>query len=669
MRPCKHRPPHPSCTVCRLVAEATARGAKYRKLYGEPLPGDDALLAPARLPEPPGLLRKAANLVGAVAGHVAAGMPRASRELHAARVEECRRCEMNLRPAGGNPSCRLCGCNMEAKAWMAEKTCPHPGGDRWAGLGVAPTPAPPPPPASLVRRFDEHSLAPGLPGKRFNCSLLDDPGHPGGFLFCYRDGWAGSQVWLCRLTPDLLPLGSPWRLELHHPERASYGREDPRLFLHGGRVHVCYIGVVGPRTNLHTNVLFARLTADCSAVEERWYAHYPARNAWEKNWQPFSHGGDLYAVYSASPHRVLRVGGEAELAYDTPALFHWRGGEVRGGAAPVRVGGEYWSFFHDRVVARGGLRVYRLGLYCFSAEPPFAVTRYRPTPILEADPRTKPADQYCAAVFPCGAVRRGGRWLISMGVHDRWGEVHDFGHAELEASLVRVRPPGGWRWRGSREEEGMFASVNAADEYRLREHGVAGAAVLDVGAHCGSFLHHAAACGAAAVHCYEPNPETFALLRHNAGLVPGRHALFHAAVGSALPAEVVPGDQESASDSVRFGTGSVPGVRLDDAIAALCAESPDGRVGLLKLDCEGAEWPALAGCTLLHRVDRVAGEYHLPMVGGVGAKSAGPLAERAGVTPSAAWLRRVLRDAGFAAVDVPDVRPGHGSALFFARRV
>src|SRR5256885_12693044 len=50
---------------------------------------------------------------------------------------------------------------------------------------------------------------------------------------------------------------------------------------------------------------------------------------------------------------------------------------MRGGAAPVRVGDEWWCFFHDRVES-GGHRIYRAGLYTFAAAPPFRVLRLIP---------------------------------------------------------------------------------------------------------------------------------------------------------------------------------------------------------------------------------------------------------------------------------------------------
>jgi hypothetical protein len=50
----------------------------------------------------------------------------------------------------------------------------------------------------------------------------------------------------------------------------------------------------------------------------------------------------------------------------------------------------------------------------------------------------------------------------------------------------------------------------------------------------------------------------------------------------------------------------VPAVALDDLLRQL------GRVRLLKLDCEGAEWPLLERATQWQRVEAICGEYHLP---------------------------------------------------------
>jgi predicted GH43/DUF377 family glycosyl hydrolase len=289
-------------------------------------------------------------------------------------------------------------------------------------------------PAAL--RYDETNLWPDVPGKRFNPSIIE---WRGGYLIAARHGWEGCDIYLGRLDHDLRPVGDPVRLPLWHRE-ANYGREDPRLFVHNGALHVAFIGVVGGgRRVSHTNQMYARLTDDLR-LDDVFAPVYRDRKPWEKNWQFFSAGGDLYAVYSVTPYVVLRVDGHrTEVAFRHPSAFPWQGGEVRGGAAPVRVGGEWWSFFHDRVDAVTGKRVYRAGLYTFAADPPFAPLRYIPSPILTADLRQKPPDQYAHVIWPGGAVRRENAWTLACGIHDRWTELVSVSHDFLESSLVAVR--------------------------------------------------------------------------------------------------------------------------------------------------------------------------------------------------------------------------------------
>jgi hypothetical protein len=67
----------------------------------------------------PSLARQAVNFVGAVASHVAAGMPTATDEQKNARLAICRACENYL-----DGSCRLCGCGLETKAGWSDQACP-----------------------------------------------------------------------------------------------------------------------------------------------------------------------------------------------------------------------------------------------------------------------------------------------------------------------------------------------------------------------------------------------------------------------------------------------------------------------------------------------------------------------------------------------------------------
>lgn len=326
------------------------------------------------------------------------------------------------RPA---PGCRWCG-SVLPRPWT------------WGGWGLKwrdrrptlpglpPRPAPPgPAPAPLsVARIDDGMLAPGAAGARFNASLFR---RRGALLLAYRTGWDGARCHVARLDEALAPRDTT-PLDLSHP-LAPVGQEDPRLFAHAGRLHVAFCGVErAGRRGVRTHQLYARL-ADDFRPEAVYAPAYDWRAGWEKNWGFFDHGGDLFAVYSIAPHVVLRIDGDrAEEVARSETRFPWAGGHLRGGAPPVRVGDEYVVWFHGAAdpphpMCARGRRRYSVGVYGFEARPPFRVTRMTPGPLLWADPATCPADVWADVAFPCGAVLEGGRWLVSMGVHDRWVDV------------------------------------------------------------------------------------------------------------------------------------------------------------------------------------------------------------------------------------------------------
>jgi predicted GH43/DUF377 family glycosyl hydrolase len=283
-------------------------------------------------------------------------------------------------------------------------------------------------------RFDENTLWPDAPGRRLNPSILADGD---GYLFCVRASWRRSNICIGRLDADFRPVGRPTQLTLEHPDAPS-GREDPRLFRHKGQPHVAFTGMLMGRPTLAMSQLCARLSADGMRVEGLFAPHYPPRRAWEKNWSFFDHRDDLYAVYSFTPCRILKIEGDVAIpAYETPTASPWRGGDIRGGAAPVRVGDELWCFTHDRI-SDGRHWIYRTALVTLTGDPPFRVLRMLAAPILVADRETKPANYHASVVFAGGAVRRGDDWIVAHGIHDHWSELHLFSHAELESRLVTL---------------------------------------------------------------------------------------------------------------------------------------------------------------------------------------------------------------------------------------
>jgi FkbM family methyltransferase len=171
--------------------------------------------------------------------------------------------------------------------------------------------------------------------------------------------------------------------------------------------------------------------------------------------------------------------------------------------------------------------------------------------------------------------------------------------------------------------------------------------VLDVGAHVGSFTYLALDRGAGRVLAVEPCPENAAVWRHN----------LHAACRATDRAVLVTGAAWPVAATLRQGgpagpnTGGrgtlgnegapVAGLPLDALVDLAASLGPTGRVRLVKLDCEGAEWPLLLGCRRFGLIDAWVGEYHTLL--------ADRFAGRLGKHPAydATVLERVLRDAGY----------------------
>jgi predicted GH43/DUF377 family glycosyl hydrolase len=185
------------------------------------------------------------------------------------------------------------------------------------------------------------------------------------------------------------------------------------------------------------HVMYAELD-DSLAVRRVFMPDYRHRVDWEKNWGFFESDGRLHAVYSIRPHRVLTVDGStAVLAHETAWSSPWRGGLLRGGSPPFRVGDEFYCFFHGTCEI-DDVRTYTAGVYTFEANAPFRVKRCTRWPVATPDPATKPRRIRQNIMFPCGAFLDGERWIVSCGVHDSWIEISEFDAADIEKRLEAV---------------------------------------------------------------------------------------------------------------------------------------------------------------------------------------------------------------------------------------
>ena len=192
--------------------------------------------------------------------------------------------------------------------------------------------------------------------------------------------------------------------------------------------------------------------------------------------------------------------------------------------------------------------------------------------------------------------------------------------AALEAEVARLRAVAEpFHTRPGTLDPNIYGEVLVGNEYRLPERFEATDLVIDIGAHIGSF---AAACllrGAGRVVSFEPVPANHALLSVNLARFGGRGEARRAAVWrSDVPATEL--RYELSGDPTNTGGGNVlgksagglavPAVPLDAVVTELLAATGQSHIRLLKLDCEGSEYPVLLTATCLDRVAELCGEYH-----------------------------------------------------------
>ena len=251
-----------------------------------------------------------------------------------------------------------------------------------------------------------------------------------------------------------------------------------------------------------------------------------------------------------------------------------------------------------------------------------------------------------------------------------------------------------WSFRPGTLDRMIFDGVVALDEYRLPERFEPGDVVVDVGAHIGSFAYAVVLRGGKHVWSIEPDRTNCAVAAEH--LRPyvdrGYVRLMHAAAWRSDPNDDelrfdgyhafprsypgMDGILNTGNGSVVWGLGEpVAKIAFDDVVD-LATNRGERRVRLLKLDCEGAEWPILLTSRRLHLIDEIVGEFH---------ELGGPFPEIGEDRPSNAHvfqsdrvagftieeLVRFLRDAGFCVTYSRHVRPGgalEGLGYFFATR-
>lgn len=167
-------------------------------------------------------------------------------------------------------------------------------------------------------------------------------------------------------------------------------------------------------------------------------------------------------------------------------------------------------------------------------------------------------------------------------------------------------------------DRNIWDSVMTGNEYKLSGAFHADDVVIDIGAHIGAFSCRVLDMGAGRVVAVECEPDNFLILRHNlheACCATDRAVLVYgAAVGVPLGQRMrhvyAAATGTNTGGTSCIGENGRPVAALHfDALVTL-ARSWNGRpVRLLKLDCEGGEWPILDYADF-SSIRAVVGEYH-----------------------------------------------------------
>ena len=171
--------------------------------------------------------------------------------------------------------------------------------------------------------------------------------------------------------------------------------------------------------------------------------------------------------------------------------------------------------------------------------------------------------------------------------------------------------------RPQTEDTEVFESVVDRNEYRLPLKFESRDIIIDIGAHVGSFSYAVLTRGAGKVYSYEAHPINHAIASRNLARFGEKVECRNAAVwrsdehSQTLYNDVITGYAHTGGISILWNDAGVPvrTTNLDEVLfeASNGLENP---IRLLKLDCEGSEYPILFTSEHLGIVEEMCGEYH-----------------------------------------------------------
>lgn len=260
--------------------------------------------------------------------------------------------------------------------------------------------------------------------------------HGGEALFSCRTQGFPSHTSIYRPNVDML-FTDPKEVTL--PETFKYcSVEDMRIFHHDGDTLCCFTLAGQTAGGWVCQMCLGSLDEN---REFSWVhpLESPTQSHIEKNWAFFSCDDKLYFVYYPTPHGVWEV----DLMGEKPTLVNFREADnwkaadfmehARGGSPPVRIGDEFYHFYHTQHRHGRGV-AYQTGLYTFDAKPPWNIRRIIKGPLLGLVPSKRDVD----VIFVMSALRDRDRWNLSCGLLDQETVAISLRFDDVERLLEKV---------------------------------------------------------------------------------------------------------------------------------------------------------------------------------------------------------------------------------------
>ena len=167
----------------------------------------------------------------------------------------------------------------------------------------------------------------------------------------------------------------------------------------------------------------------------------------------------------------------------------------------------------------------------------------------------------------------------------------------------------------------VFTANHEQNEYRIPDN-IHNWLVIDIGAHIGAFTYTCIQRGAKHVYAYEPDSQNYIVADQNLRDFGEKVTLTKLAVWGSGPIKYWPlrlstygmlgTTINTGGCSVVYGQGveEVAAIEFDDAIQVALATHGRKYIDLVKMDCEGSEWPILFTSKKLAKIKHIVGEFH-----------------------------------------------------------